>query len=109
MELVRWYLGLTCPQLAGGRGPVGTRSRLPLRYCPGLEGDCMPLRRGCLATRSAALPWVVALTCVLTVWLVAPAGAAGPRKPLAGEATARTLTKCTFAALEKAVAAAREI
>jgi hypothetical protein len=45
---------------------------------------------------------------VLTVWLVAPAGAAGPRKAvvMATEATNKTLTKCTFAALQKAVAAA---
>ena len=57
--------------------------------------------------RWSGLPWAVGLSCVLTVWLVAPAGAAGPRKPvaMAAEATAKTLTNCTFAALQKAVAA----
>ena len=57
--------------------------------------------------RWLGLPWAVGLTCVLTVWLVAPASAAGPRKPvaMAAEATDKTLTKCTFAALQKAVAA----
>ena len=67
----------------------------------------MALRRGRPASRWSGLPWAAGLTCVLTVWLVAPAGAAGPRKPvaLAAEATAKTLSKCTFAALQKAVAA----
>ena len=69
----------------------------------------MALQRGRPASRWSGLPWAVGLTCVLTVWLVAPAGAAGPRKPvaMAAEATAKTLTKCTFAALQKAVAAGR--
>ena len=53
------------------------------------------------------MPWAVSLTCVLTVWLVAPAAVAGARPAiaLAPQATANTLTKCTFAALQKAVAA----
>ena len=63
----------------------------------------MALRRGRPASRWSGLPWAAGLTCVLTVWLVAPAGAAGPRKPvaLAAEATAKTLSKCTFAALQR--------
>ena len=68
----------------------------------------MPLRRGRPASRWPGLPWAVGLTCVLTVWLVAPAGAVGPRKLVAPatEPTTKALTKCTFAALQKAAAAA---
>ena len=68
----------------------------------------MPLRRGRPASRWPGLPWAVGLTCVLTVWLVAPAGAIGPRKLVAPatEPTTKALTKCTFAALQKAAAAA---
>lgn len=98
---------ITCPQATRSIGARrAAREGEPGFCCPRRIARMRAVRRE-RRYRWSGLPWAAGLSCVLTVWLVAPAGAAGPRKPvaMAAEATAKTLTNCTFAALQKAVAA----